>query len=153
MPSLRTYRLFISHAWDYSEDYWRVVSFLKEAPNFRWENLSVPQHDPVDDAQLEYELRNQMRDADAFLIIAGMNAAHREWTRPRKLLVGRVSASCEPFALRLSRGCCRPGVALYSTSQASMYTAAAKRVKSEHFAKFREFLWGGASIKRRPTRR
>ena|SRR5947207_2615828 len=79
MPKLRSYRLFISHAWDYSEDYWRVVQFLNEAPNFVWENLSVPEHDPVPRADLEYELRNQMRPADAFLIIAGMYAAYSDW--------------------------------------------------------------------------
>jgi hypothetical protein len=79
MPSLRPYRIFISHAWDYSDDYHRVVGFLDEAPCFRWENLSVPEHDPVDDDDIPYELRNQMRKCDAFLIIAGMYAANREW--------------------------------------------------------------------------
>lgn len=79
MPFLRTYRVFVSHAWDYSDDYWRVVRFLDETPHFSWENLSVPQHNPVRGRVLEAELRNQMRDADVFLIIAGMYAARREW--------------------------------------------------------------------------
>lgn len=79
MPSLRKYRIFVSHAWKYSSDYWKVVGFLNDAPNFTWENLSVPSHDPVSDAALEKELRNQMRPADAFLIIAGMYSAHSDW--------------------------------------------------------------------------
>lgn len=79
MPRLRTYNVFISHVWDYSADYWRVVQFLNEAPNFDWNNLSVPEHDPVGTERLEYELRNQMRPADVFLIIAGMYAAHSGW--------------------------------------------------------------------------
>jgi hypothetical protein len=79
VPYLRTYRIFISHAWDYSEDYLRVVHFLNEARHFRWENLSVPAHDPLTSEELEYELRNQMRPADVFLIIAGMYAARRYW--------------------------------------------------------------------------
>jgi hypothetical protein len=79
MPALRQYRIFISHAWDDSNDYWPVVQFLDEAPNFRWENRSVPEHDPVRRRDPEYELRNQMRPADVFLIIAGMYAAHSEW--------------------------------------------------------------------------
>lgn len=79
MPRLRTNRVFICHAWSYSDDYDRIVRFLNEAPNFGWENLSVPEHDPVDATALEYELRNQMRPADVFLIIAGMYAAHSEW--------------------------------------------------------------------------
>lgn len=79
MPYLRTYRVFISHSWDYSYDYGRVVQFLNNALHFRWENLSVPEHDPIQGDDLAYELRNQMRPADVFLIIAGMYAAHREW--------------------------------------------------------------------------
>jgi hypothetical protein len=79
MPYLRSYRVFISHSWDYGYDYDRVVQFLDEARNFRWENLSVPEHDPLQSDDLAYSLRNEMRPADIFLIIAGMYAAHREW--------------------------------------------------------------------------
>ena len=71
MPILRRYRVFISHVWNYGDDYWRVVRFLDEAPYFQWENLSVPEHDPVTTEDLAKELRNQMRPADVFLIIAG----------------------------------------------------------------------------------
>lgn len=80
MPALRTYRLFISHAWRRSEHYSRVVGWLNGASNFRWENLSVPEHDPLHDSdELDYELRNQMRPADAFLILAGMYSMRSEW--------------------------------------------------------------------------
>ena len=78
MARLRTYRVFISHAWDYSWEYLRVVRFLDEAPNFRWENLSVPEHDPLSMDNLDYELRNQMRSADVLIIIAGMYVNHSE---------------------------------------------------------------------------
>jgi len=79
VPALRKYKIFISHAWDYSEeDYSRIVQFLDDSPNFEWENLSVPEHDPVK-GELEYDLRSQMRPADVFLIIAGMYAAHSDW--------------------------------------------------------------------------
>src|SRR6185436_6293870 len=82
MPSLRSYQVFISHAWNYSRDYWRIVRFLNEALFFRWNNLSVPEHNPIfgdSDEDLKFELRNQMRPADVFLIIAGMYAAHSYW--------------------------------------------------------------------------
>ena len=78
MARLRTYRVFISHAWQYSVDYLRVVRFLDEAPNFSWENLSVPEHDALSTQNLDYELRNQMRPADAFIIIAGMYVNHSD---------------------------------------------------------------------------
>ncbi len=82
MPALRRYRVFISHAWEYNADYYRVVELLDSVPNFDWENLSVPEHDPVDVADadfLMYELRNQMRPADVFLIICGMYVAYSDW--------------------------------------------------------------------------
>ena len=78
MARLRTYRVFISHSWEYGVDYLRVVRFLDEAPNFCWENLSVPEHDPLATSNLDYELRNQVRPAEVFIIIAGMYANHSE---------------------------------------------------------------------------
>ncbi len=79
MPDLRTYKLFISHAWGHNEDYYRLVEFLKAAPYFKWRNLSVPEHDPLVTDRLQYELRNQMRDAHVFLILSGMYVAHSDW--------------------------------------------------------------------------
>jgi hypothetical protein len=80
MPALRTYKVFISHAWDYNDDYYRVEQFLNRASNFSWDNLSVPEHDPIKDSdQLKAELNNQMRPANVFLILCGMYAAHSDW--------------------------------------------------------------------------
>jgi hypothetical protein len=80
VPALREYKVFISHAWGYNEDYYRVERFLNEAPNFRWTNLSVPKHDPIlNSEQLTKELHNQMRPAEAFVILAGMYVAHSDW--------------------------------------------------------------------------
>ena len=80
MPNLRTYKVFISHAWSYNDDYYRLVKWLDETPYFFWKNLSVPEHDPILNAKkLEYELHNQMRPADVFLILSGMYVSHSDW--------------------------------------------------------------------------
>jgi hypothetical protein len=80
VPSLRTYKIFISHAWSYNDDYYRCEQFLNESPNFRWQNLSVPKHDPILDAErLAAELHNQMRPADVFLILSGMYVSQSDW--------------------------------------------------------------------------
>lgn len=82
MPALRPYKVFISHAWNYSDDYDRVVQFLDEAPNFDYNNLSVPSHDGIDaddTGELKKLLRDQMRPANVFLIICGMYVAHSDW--------------------------------------------------------------------------
>jgi MTH538 TIR-like domain (DUF1863) len=80
MPVLRKYNIFISHAWDYSEDYRKIESWLNDAPNFTWNNLSVPKHDPISSKdQLKARLHDQMRPADVFIILGGMYVAHSEW--------------------------------------------------------------------------
>lgn len=82
MPRLKTYRVFISHAWSYHDDYYRIVDFLNDAPRFRWHNYSVPEHDPLQPSTnkaLEEQLRRQIRPVNIVLILAGMYVAHSDW--------------------------------------------------------------------------
>ena len=82
MPTLKTYDTFISHAWTYNRDYYRLINFLNDAPNFKWRNYSVPQHDPADansTTKLKEALRKQMRPVNIVLILSGMYAAHSDW--------------------------------------------------------------------------
>lgn len=86
MPILKTYDLFISHAWFYSKGYNRVVELLNDASNFTWRNYSVPEHDPVVDPntdvgrrKLTNELDQQIRPVNCFLVIAGMYASYKYW--------------------------------------------------------------------------
>lgn len=86
MPSLKTYDLFISHAWRYNDDYYKLVNMLNNASNFKWRNYSVPEHDPVldpddenDKKKLKKELDEQIRPVNCVLIISGMYAAYSYW--------------------------------------------------------------------------
>lgn len=79
-----TYRLFISHSWDYNDDYYRMVDKLDEANHFNFNNYSVPEHDSLDtasDAELRRELRNQIDPVSVVIIIAGMYVNGRKWIR------------------------------------------------------------------------
>ncbi|MCC7195799.1 MAG: TIR domain-containing protein [Gemmatimonadaceae bacterium] len=80
MPTLRTYSVFICHDWEYSDEYHRIREFLDGAPDFQWQNLSVPKHKPLDtDDMLQKKLRDQIRPADVMLVLAGMYTARSEW--------------------------------------------------------------------------
>ena len=78
MPALRTYKVFISHAWKYSDDYNRIVRLLDNAPNFLWQNYSVPEHDPLD-GDLKEALKKQIRPTQIVIILAGMYVNHSDW--------------------------------------------------------------------------
>ena len=82
MPSLKTRNLFISHAWSYSEHYWKVVNWFNEEPNFNWKNYSVPSHDgcsQTTQSGLETCLTNQMSPAQGIIMLSGMYAAYSDW--------------------------------------------------------------------------
>jgi hypothetical protein len=82
MPYLHKYRLFISHAWKYSEGYLRAVEFLNKALNFTWTNYSVPEDKRfglMSARSLEEEIRGQIRPVQCVIVLAGMYAAHSTW--------------------------------------------------------------------------
>jgi hypothetical protein len=79
MPALKTYDLFISHAWDYNEDYYKMVNYLKTALLFSWRNYSVPEHDPLPMNKLAERLYNQIRPVNAVIIVAGMYVPRSDW--------------------------------------------------------------------------
>jgi len=82
MPELKSYAVFISHAWTYSTDYYRLEKMLDEAPNFTWRNYSVPKHDalaPVTSIELEAALRRQISPTNVVIILAGMYVPYRKW--------------------------------------------------------------------------
>jgi hypothetical protein len=86
-PVSRRHKLFISHAWDYADDYNRLVALLNASLLFLWDNLSVPQESPLGMlAKLPKSHRNIVRQlderilkSDCVLVLAGMYVAHRGW--------------------------------------------------------------------------
>ena len=82
MSTLHRYRLFISHAWRYSERYERMIGFLDAAPRFIYANHSVPENRAfgrMSVAQLQEQLREQIRPVEVVIIIGGMYVAHSDW--------------------------------------------------------------------------
>lgn len=86
MPDLKTYDLFISHAWAYNDAYYRLVSLLDAATNFKYRNYSVQKHDPlvnpgtpVGQRTLTNQLDGQIKPVNCVHIIAGMYSAYKFW--------------------------------------------------------------------------
>jgi hypothetical protein len=82
MPPLRTYNLFISHAWSYRDAYHRLVDLLNGARAFQWKDYSVPEHDPLNTSSaraLRAGLQRQMQLVHCVLAISGVYASHSNW--------------------------------------------------------------------------
>jgi hypothetical protein len=86
MPSLKTYDLFVSHAWTYGDEYTRLITLLNSANNFQYRNYSAPQDRPIaplgqrlEKKDLISAINNKIRQVNAFLLLSGMYIKHREW--------------------------------------------------------------------------
>lgn len=79
---MRTIRLFISHAWQYNGQYYKLIRLLKKRGYFAFFNHSVPRHDPLDFSTkraLEGQLANKMKSCHVVLVIAGVYASYSYW--------------------------------------------------------------------------
>lgn len=88
MPQLKTYDIFISHAWSYGQSYEDLVSMLNKAPNFKFRNYSAPEDNPLRNLdktkvktkkQIEQATDRKIEPVNCVLVLSGMYAAHSEW--------------------------------------------------------------------------
>ena len=86
MIGLKTYGLFLSHAWKNDSDYCELVKMLESDDSFEFKNYSVPDcGSPVDldeaaqKNKLISVLDEQIRGADCVLILSGMYASDSYW--------------------------------------------------------------------------
>lgn len=82
MPYLHTYRIFISHAWRYSDGYARALKFLSDANNFSFINYSVPESKAfqgMSSTQLGEQMKAQIRPVQCVIVLAGMYVNHSNW--------------------------------------------------------------------------
>ena len=80
---MKTYNLFISHSWAYSDAYEKLVGLLDARRYFSYRNSSVPKDDPVHtngtDRQLYNAIKNKIIPSSVVLILAGIYATHSKW--------------------------------------------------------------------------
>jgi len=77
------YNIFISHSWDYGDQYSGLIRLLNSNPYFNYRDYSIPKDDPIhhvtSDQMLKDAIRNQMQHASCVLILAGVYANYSRW--------------------------------------------------------------------------
>jgi hypothetical protein len=73
-------RVFVTHAFELSDDYLRVFEFLESARNFYYRNCGGPEQRPVDmSTEGQHEaLRQQMASTEVVVALSSLHAGHRE---------------------------------------------------------------------------
>ena len=73
MSQANPIRLFVTHAWEHSDDYLRVFEYLESARNFYYRNSSTPENRPTGDKEvLREDLRRQIAPAEAVIALASL---------------------------------------------------------------------------------
>lgn len=82
----KTYELFISHGWEYNDNYYRMIEFLDKAQNaldaFTYEPASDAAHDAPHrkyEDELKVEMRAQIDRSDAVFILSDQYEHHAYW--------------------------------------------------------------------------
>lgn len=104
----KTYNLFISHSWTYSDHYGKLCALLDAASYFSYKNYSVPKDDPVHDAENENELYNAIKDqmtpCHIVIFLAGVYATYSKWINKEIRIAKREFASPKPILAVKPRG-------------------------------------------------
>lgn len=76
------YRIFISHSWNYSNQYDSIIDFL-DKQEVKYYNHSVPKDDPVHtngtDKQLREAIDAKIKGCSCVIILAGVYASYSKW--------------------------------------------------------------------------
>ncbi|HKZ74212.1 MAG TPA: hypothetical protein VJ011_09110 [Steroidobacteraceae bacterium] len=71
--------LFVTHAWEHSDDYLRVFEYLESTRNFFYRNYSAPDKRPSGDKEAQKEaLRQQIAPAEAVIGLASLYDVDRD---------------------------------------------------------------------------
>lgn len=74
MSQANPIRLFVTHAWETSDDYLRVFEYLESARSFFYRNYSTPEKRPAGDKEaLREDLRKQIAPVEAVIALSSLH--------------------------------------------------------------------------------
>ncbi|MGL5125661.1 MAG: TIR domain-containing protein [Fusobacteriaceae bacterium] len=78
----KIYNIFISHSWNYSDDYEKIIEMLEKS-SIEYKNYSVPKNDPIHNANNDTELyeaiKAQIKSTSVVIILAGVYSSYSKW--------------------------------------------------------------------------
>lgn len=77
------YAIFVSHSWDYDQEYARLVRLLEEANRFDFRDYSVPEEEKFDtenDEELKQVIREkQIKPSSVIIVLSGLYSTYSDW--------------------------------------------------------------------------
>lgn len=79
----KVFNIFISHSWNYSDAYDKLISMFDGRPYFNYRDYSVPKKNPIHtqgtDRELAKAIQRQMKPCHIVLIMAGVYSTYSKW--------------------------------------------------------------------------
>jgi type IV secretory pathway ATPase VirB11/archaellum biosynthesis ATPase len=79
-----SYKLFISHSWEYSDAYDKLIKML-ENQGLDYSNHSVPLDDPIHtngtDKELKEKIEAKIKGTSCVLVLAGVYSSYSKWIK------------------------------------------------------------------------
>jgi hypothetical protein len=70
-------RVYVTHAWEESDDFQRIFEYLESARNFFYRNTSAPENAPAGGTEpAREELRRQINGAEVVVALASLGQQH-----------------------------------------------------------------------------
>lgn len=95
--------LFISHSWNYDEQYQRLKELLRDK-GYIYRDYSVPKDNPItgidSDGELEQAIEQKMKYSSVVLIMAGVYSTYSKWINKEIKIakkLGKPIVAIEPY--------------------------------------------------------
>jgi len=106
MSQANPLRLFVTHAWENSDDYLRVFEYLESARNFFYRNYGTPERRPRGDEEaLREDLRRQIAPVETVIALSSLYDTQQDLLTFQLLY---AQASHKPVVLMRPFGARRP---------------------------------------------
>ena len=79
---VKTYKIFISHSWDYVDDLMNLRRLLNNRPYFNAIYEEVPPHESINSTNasyIKYKIRQRLEESDVVIGMAGVYGSYSEW--------------------------------------------------------------------------
>ena len=97
----KTYNIFLSHFWSYSDAYDKLMNLLRNRPYFSFKDYSVPKDDPIHNAPnsqaLYGAIKKQIVPCHVVLVMAGVYATHSAWIKKEIRIAKREFSTPKPI--------------------------------------------------------
>lgn len=97
----KTFNLFISHSWAYTDAYDKLISLLDNHPSFTYKNFSVPKDNPIHtsgtDRELYQAIQNKISLSHAVVILAGVYSSYSKWIQKEIIIANEEFTNPKPI--------------------------------------------------------